>query len=175
MGLNLVNLEMEDVRKLMLEELELDVAEKCLYKGKSLKESHEEAYINLFRDSIRNGNSDSFASSIAINNCLMSHVPDPKTKSGLRKVSKIAHITLAEGEFNRFYIRALCRIAIDQGLELEIYRAKDVRAPRQESVAKIGEIVDPETLLINLRTNSIVSESSGVPNPNSGLSIKIIG
>ncbi len=174
MGLNLVNLEMEDVRKLMLEELELDVAEKCIYKGKSLKESHEEAYINLFRDSIMNGTSDSFSSSIEINNCLMSHVPDPKTKSGLRKVSKIAHITLGEGEFNRFYIRALCRIASDQSLELEIYRAKNVRKPRPESEAKIGELVDPESLLINLRTNPIVNEALGIPDPNSGLSIKII-
>jgi hypothetical protein len=173
MGLSLLNLEMENVRKIMLEELELDVGEKRVYKSRYLKESHEGVYINLFKESILNGDTDHFANNISINNCLMSRVPDKKTKSGDRKVPSNAHITLAEGEFNRFYIRSLCRIAIDQNLDLEIYRAKDVREPRPESEAKIGEKVEPSSLLTNLKTNPIVHKALGIPDPNSGLSIKI--
>jgi len=39
-----------------------------------------------------------------------------------------AHEMLAEGEFNRFYIRALCARAIEDGLpEVTVYRAKRSR------------------------------------------------
>ena len=41
---------------------------------------------------------------------------------------------MAEGEFNRFFVRALARLVIDDGLnELEVYRAKQVEHPRWET------------------------------------------
>jgi hypothetical protein len=83
--------------------------------------------------------------------------------------------TLAEGEFNRFYIRALCSQIIENKTgQLEVCRAKAVMNPRLESQAKIGAIVNAEALLLDLRTNVGIDTALGLPpGPNSGLSVKI--
>jgi len=81
---------------------------------------------------------------------------------------------LAEGEFNRFYVRGLCRRAIDEGIPtLTVYRAKFVAHPRPESEAKIGTQVPVDELLNHLRRQDFVSVDSAlaIPSgPNSGLS-----
>jgi hypothetical protein len=91
------------------------------------------------------------------------------------KVPVTAAATLAEGEFNRFYIRALCRRAIEQGIpRLIVYRAKDVTSPRRESEQKIGTEVDPQQLLADLRAHPGVDTALGLPpGPNSGLSVRL--
>ena len=90
--------------------------------------------------------------------------------------SSNASEVFAEGEFNRFYIRALCkRVISDNKGRLEIYRAKQVSNPRIESEMMIGRIIDPSKLLDDLRTNIGVDTVLGLPcGPNSGLSIRII-
>lgn len=82
-------------------------------------------------------------------------------------------LMLAEGEFNRFYLRGLCRRAADEGRPtLTIYRGKAVGNPRQESEAKIGTQVPAAELLIALREGDFVSVDAAfaIPSgPNSGL------
>jgi hypothetical protein len=84
---------------------------------------------------------------------------------------------LAEGEFNRFYLRGLCLRAKAQGKDdLLVYRGKAVRQPRPESEAKIGTSVQVDTLLDALRTNDFVTIEAvvGVPGgPNSGLTCRV--
>lgn len=173
MSLELPNLD-DEIRVLMLEEIDLDIEAGTLYISKRLKRGKEEVYINLLKDSISNGNCNLFVSEIANNNCLLTEVPDNKTKSGIRKVPKDAHITLGEGEYNRFYIRALCRKSISYNNELEIFRAKTVRNPRSASQAKIGQTVNPKKLLEDLRKNIGIDTALGIPaGPNSGLSVRI--
>ena len=109
------------------------------------------------------------------NNCLKS-VERRRTKSGIitAKVPKDANKTLAEGEFNRYYIRGVCKKAISEGLEIEVYRAKQVEKPRPESQALIGKTLDPKTLLDDLRERIGVDTALGVPaGPNSGLSVRL--
>ena len=68
-----------------------------------------------------------------------------------------AHEMLAEGEFNRFYIRALCARAIEDGLPgVTVYRAKAVENARSESQQKIGQRVPAEALLRDLRTHRAI-------------------
>lgn len=85
--------------------------------------------------------------------------------------------TLAEGEFNRFYIRALCLRGLDDSrLRLVIYRAKQVENPRPESEAKIGSTIDPAAALLVLRANPAESgweNAIGLAQPNSGLTVRI--
>jgi hypothetical protein len=78
--------------------------------------------------------------------------PYPKT------VPHNAPETLAEDEFNRFYIRAICVIALrrDQA-DAEVYRAKDVINPRPESVSKVGSRVDAEAKWHWLRGRHLAS------------------
>ncbi|MCC7560931.1 MAG: hypothetical protein KO318_10990 [Methanobacterium sp.] len=173
MGLELINLNDEGIRDLMLNEIEIDISKENLYIGKQLKPGYENVYIDLLKESVSRGDCDSLANGIENNNCLLNEVPDRRTKTGMRKVPKDAHSKLAEGEFNRFFIRALCRKAIDDGFGLEIYRAKSVRNPRSTSERLIGQTVDPNQLLEDLRINPGKNTTSGIPGgPNSGLSVR---
>ncbi|MBX9581007.1 MAG: hypothetical protein K2X87_11920 [Gemmataceae bacterium] len=102
-----------------------------------------------------------------------------KNKAIQAKVPHNAAETLAEGEFNRFYVRGLCRFVLEGNpeAEVEVYRAKDVADPRPESEARIGERYKAVALLEDLRTsNNGIDVALGVPaGPNSGLSVRIPG
>ena len=84
---------------------------------------------------------------------------------------------LAEGEFNRYYLRGLCMRAKAANVSsLVIYRGKQVNQPRPESEAKIGTSINVDTLLSALRTNDFVTieDAIGVPGgPNSGLTARL--
>jgi hypothetical protein len=83
---------------------------------------------------------------------------------------------MAEGEFGRFYLRALCLRALADGTNhLVIYRAKAVMNPRPDSQAKIDTTIDAATLLADLRAHSGVDTALGLPpGPNSGLSARLL-
>ena len=74
---------------------------------------------------------------------------------------------LAESEFNRFYIRALARRAIEDGIpHLIVYRAKLVRNPRPESEALVETTLPAEALLADLRAHAQQPPTLGVqPDP----------
>lgn len=170
MGMKLWNLDDEGIRSLMLEEIESDIAQNKLYMSKELKPGYESRYIDLLKESASMGDCDSLADGIHNNSCLLDY---KITRSGPRKVPKDAHKKLAEGELNRFYIRALSLKAIEDGFELEIYRAKDVMHARSRSDELIGQTFDPNELLEDLQTNIGTYTSSGIPGgPNSGLSVR---
>lgn len=176
MALRLEDLDKEGVRNLMLEEFETDLKDGRLYISPRLKDESQDTYVTLLREAILTGSDQSLAEGILENNCLKSMMPR-RTRTGritMARVPKDAHLTLAEGEFNRFYIRALCRKAISEAREIEVYRAKQVRNPRPESQALIGNLLHPSKLLEDLRQNIGVDTALGVPaGPNSGLSVRI--
>jgi hypothetical protein len=82
---------------------------------------------------------------------------------------------LAEGEFNRFYIRALARRTIQDGIsELVVYRAKRARHPRAESETLIETSLSAKDLLADLRSHPDQPPALGVPSgPNSGISVRL--
>lgn len=95
-----------------------------------------------------------------------------------RRINQESSATqLAEGEFNRIYVRALCVRATEAGQgHLIVYRGKAVAQPRPESEAKIGTSVAVAVLLEALRKNDFVTIESalGVPGgPNSGLTCRL--
>ena len=72
--------------------------------------------------------------------------------------------TMAEGEFNSFYVRGLCRRAIEDEITgLIVYRAKAVANPRPGSEEKIGTVVDPVAVLADLRERRGVEPALGIP------------
>lgn len=89
-------------------------------------------------------------------------------------------LQLAEGEFNRYYLRGLCLRAKAEGIPyLIVYRGKHVDNPRPESQAKIGARVPVDALLTTLRSNNFVTieDAIGGPvvpgGPNSGLTCRL--
>lgn len=95
-----------------------------------------------------------------------------------RKINAQSAATqLAEGEFNRYYARALCVRAEQEGKSVvTVYRGKAVSQPRPESEALIGKGLQVGPLLNALRANDFVTieATQGVPGgPNSGLTCKL--
>lgn len=171
MSFNFQNLD-SVTRELMKQELEYDQKNNNLYISTRLNERGIQLYPELFKKAIDTGDEATFGIDLRSQDCFNVHVlrNDKPTK-----MPSNAHETLSEGEFNRYYIRALCRRAINEGCKLEIYRAKQVFDPRQSSENRIGQIVDPEKELSDLRNNIGKNTLLGIPNgPNSGLSLKIV-
>lgn len=178
MGLEYRNLD-ERTRKLMLAEIERDIAENTLYLSDNLSPQGQADYPDLLRDAARGGSDVTLGA--AIRSRLNSHEKPRRLKSGELSKPPVmrsnAHEMLAEGEFNRFYMRALCLRAIEDqtGIaEVIVYRAKPVQNARSESERKIGQRVPVEALLRDLRTHQGVDPALGLPpGPNSGLSVRL--
>ena len=176
MALQLSNLD-ELTRALMVEELEIDVASGDLYLSPRLNHRGQVEYEQLLRTAFLEGDDQSLANEIRSRG-LLNDSEQRRRPSGGYSTARIpvsAPETLAEGEFNRFYVRALCRRVVDGGAsELEVYRAKAVANPRSTSEAMIGRRIDASALLQDLRTSPGVDTSLGLPaGPNSGLSVRL--
>jgi hypothetical protein len=143
-------------RACMVREIDRDSAAKRLYLSARLSPQGRAAYPRHLVDAARHGDPASLAAAIRLPGLInATEISHSKTGSAFEKAVPVnAAETLAEGEFNRFYLRGLCLVAIEDGIEaLEIYRAKDVRDPRPESTLLIGQYVNPVTLLDDLRNN----------------------
>lgn len=175
-GVNLVNLD-ETTRQHMLAEVEGDLAAGHLYISDRLSPAGAIEWSDLLLEAIDAGDSDSLATQLNRNGRLNTH--ENYVRNGVLRTKKVpwtAAETLAEGEFNRFYIRGVCARSIAESLgEVEVYRAKFVMHPRPESTARTGIRLDPLALLEDLRTHTHVDTALGVPaGPNSGLSVRLL-
>lgn len=171
MSLQYANLD-DETRKFMVEEIEFDLAAGRLYLGTRLSPSGRAEYQHLLLEAAKSGTDDSLAEALRQNNRLL----ERELINGRdKKVPVNAAETLAEGEFNRFYIRAVCRRALTESPNLvEVYRAKAALNPRLESQSLIGSKKSAETLLEDLRNNIGGDTERGIPGgPNSGLSVRL--
>lgn len=161
-----------EIRALMLEEVEHDIGQGTLYYSKRFTDQGIQDYPDLLRDAVNTGND------VTLGNSLQQKyriATQETTKTGVKKVPFDAHETLAEGEFNRFYIRAICVWSMKHGKSLRVYRAKHVENARSASELKIGQSADPQQLLNDLRANPGVDTALGLPaGPNSGLSVEAV-
>jgi hypothetical protein len=178
MGLDYLNLD-ATTRGLMDAEIDRDITGGTLYLSDNLSPAGMAAYPGLLKSAAVDGSDDSLA--VALRPLLNSHEKPRQLKSGGVSVPPVmrnnAHEMLGEGEFNRFYIRALCLRAIPGGggaATVEVYRAKQVQHARSASAAKIGTRVSAQALLDDLRTHPGIDTALGLPpGPNSGLSVKL--
>ena len=102
-----------------------------------------------------------------------------QTPSGSTTTAKLpayAPRVLAEGDFNRYYMRGVCARAIDEGRGVvEVYRARISAEPRPESRELEGQRLDAAALLDELRTrHADSSEEATLGKPNSGLSVRLV-
>lgn len=176
MALQLVNLN-DGIRVLMAEEIAYDQARDGVYTSKRFTPVGSAQYISILRDVVAKGGDADLASRLRSYGCF---AETETRRSSAGKVSTVkvpvtAPETFAEGEFNRYYLRALCLAALRDGInQLVVYRARHSENPRPESDALIGKTLDANTLLDDLRRNVGVDTSLGLPpGPNSGLSAKL--
>ncbi|MEA5366465.1 hypothetical protein VA596_43530 [Amycolatopsis sp., V23-08] len=164
-------------RVYMLEELELDVSTGQLYPSRRLTNTGSHAWPGLLRETVERHEPGWLERQSQQSGYWLEREPTT-TRSGQpssRKVPPDAAQTLAEGQFMRYYLRAVARRAIDDGFALEVRRLKDVASPRSISVQLIGTRVDPAQLLDDLRRNQGIETFLDIPpGPNSGLGVVIV-
>jgi hypothetical protein len=97
-----------------------------------------------------------------------------REESGKATPKNAAEI-LAEGEFNRYYARGVCRLAIDRGVsEVEIIRGRSSGTRSAESEAAIGKRKNAKQLLVAIRTNRGIPVDPDIPfRPGSGITIRL--
>jgi hypothetical protein len=140
MALNYLNLD-DRTRQFMLEEIDMDVANGALYLSPWLTVRGRHDWPQMLRDAAATGTDASLAAQIPLHGRLAQTAQRRKPTGGMTtyNVPYTAPKTMAEGEFNRFYVRALCRRAIEDGINgLIVYRAKAVVTPRPGSQQKLG-------------------------------------
>lgn len=174
MGLRFENLD-ADTRALMLEEIDSDLNGRGVYISSYLNDRGAERWPTLLCEAAKDGTDDSLSRALNAEGCFRSHVERRKPKGGvtMAAVPYTAAQTLAESQFNMYYIRALARRALDAGTRLIVYRAKAVENPREESERLIGSQLDPNAVLQALRATLGVEPSIGIPMPNSGLTVRL--
>ncbi|HEX6270436.1 MAG TPA: hypothetical protein VFZ43_09385 [Anaerolineales bacterium] len=177
MALYFENLD-ERTRQLMLDEMEYDISHNQLHISPFLSGQGQRDYANLLREALDSGNDETLAQRLREQRRILRTLPKRKPKGGysISATPENAAQVLAESEFNRYYIRAIARRAIEDGIqELVIYRAKPVSQPRPESEARIETTLSPEELLEDLRSHpGDEPPALGVPSgPNSGLSVRL--
>lgn len=160
----------EKTRELMLSEIHDDTAKDQLYLSDRLNELGKSSYQKFLIDAVSNSNEENFERHLDINKYFnTTFIRQGKEIKMPSNASKL----LCQSEFNRYYIRAICLRAKDEGVnEVEIYRARKSSWTRPESEAKIGLKVKASELLEDLR-KSIGKEPKLFPEINSGLSVKI--
>jgi hypothetical protein len=159
----------------MLAELDLDEASGSLYVSERLTPTGRLAYPGLLREAFARGDDESLANALAQPGIMAAYETSHRRGRPYRKrVPYGAPRTLAEGEFNRFYMRALCANVLGFGGDhLIVFRAKLVSSPRPGSEAMIGQAISADDLLEDLRTHPGVDTALGLPpGPNSGLSAR---
>jgi hypothetical protein len=178
MGLRYENLD-DTTRRYMLEEITHDIEAGTLYMSPRLSAQGKTDWVPLLREACESGSDETLASALRGSGRL-NDFETRRTRSGGTSSVRVpitAPATLAEGEFNRFYARGVCRRVLQSGQsEVQVYRAKAVMSPRPESQARIGTRVNAASLLDDLRNSPGVEPALGIPpGPNSGLTVQIPG
>ncbi|MEP7135666.1 MAG: hypothetical protein ABI904_12105 [Chloroflexota bacterium] len=174
--MNLVNLD-DITRKYMLEEITSDIKANKLYRSKRLTSNGLSDYERLLHEAVEKYDADWLALQLKEGG-RMAALETSHSKTGrpiVKHTPASDHITLADGEFNYYYVRGLCRRAIDENVEyLEVYRAKEVMQQRAQSSVAIGSKVNPKELLDDLRVEiGLRGKRFGIcSGPNSGISIR---
>jgi hypothetical protein len=177
MGLQHEDLD-DETRKYMLEEIEMDIRADKVYRSKYLTQSGQGNFPDLMSEAAKSGNDDTLTASLRGQ---FNQTTERKRPNGYGYYTAAVPVNaaevLAESEFNRYFVRGLCRRAIASGIQrLQVFRAKRVANPRPESERLIGLLVDPEVVLEDVRKSQEhgVETALGIPpGPGSGITIRI--
>jgi hypothetical protein len=176
MVLELVNLDAR-TRRCMLAELDRDVADGGLYLSPRLSDRGRASFERLLRAALTSGTERTLAAALRRDG-QMETAARWERPAGAPLVAVLpatAPETLAEGEFHRFYVRGLCRRALDDGIRtLEIYRARPTEQGRLKSDALLGVRMDARSLLEDLRPGPDGTPRRVLPAcPDAGLSVRL--
>jgi hypothetical protein len=163
-------------RRYALAELDQDLASGAFHLPARLRPTVAADYQRLLRDAIRYYD-DLWLEEHASD--LLAESETRRTSSGAQvtaKVPQMAARMVAEGDFNRYYMRGVCLRAIDEQRQVvEVYRARLSLEPRPESAELEGRRLPARALLDWLRGGSSDDPAAtALGRPNSGLSVRLV-
>src|SRR4051794_25434317 len=121
--LQLANLN-ERIRSLMLDEVDHDVDHGKFFVSPRLSNTGQQNYLTLLREAIGAHDEVWLADELQQLGRMRTTEQRRKPKGGytVAKIPANAAAGLAESEFNRYYVRAVCRLALEEGFgEVEVY------------------------------------------------------
>jgi hypothetical protein len=177
MSLYLIDLD-ERTRELMVAELDYDEERNQLHISPYLSNQGVHDYPRLLRQALAEGAPETLAAALGEQRRIARTGHRRKVSGGytIVTVPENAAEMLANDAYNRYYIRAVARRALEMGFdEVVVYRARPVAEPRQESEELVETTVDAAALLEDLRQHTGPERPSlGIPaGPNSGLSVHL--
>jgi hypothetical protein len=175
MPLNLENLE-PSTRRYMLEEFEDDLAAGTLYRSPQLSEAGAAHYEEMLRTNLATGTDETFAQALSAFDAVLPPGRWQHSKEvGADNATLAATVLLAEREFHRFYLRGLCRRALDEGIQtLVIYRARPADPGRAPADGMVGVRIAVHSLLEDLRGTFRSLPPHGLPPcRDPGLSVRL--
>ncbi len=170
-----VNLD-ETTRKYMLEAI--DDADRIgnIYYSTRFNDAGRREWLWLLKHAAQEHDEQWLAEQVESNH-LLRELEGGRTPRGNYSVKHIpqeaAADTLAEGQFNRFYMLGLAKRARAQGIpNLEVYRARETSSPRAESEAMVGKLIPVDQVEDELRDTK-ASLKSPLLQIRSGISLKL--
>jgi hypothetical protein len=168
MALDLKNLD-DTTRKFMAQELQADITAGEVYHSKFLTDEGRTQWNNVLLEAVQNHDSTWLAEKLVSDDLAVSEYK-MTDKNGVERRVTLEPSSLADSEFNRYYIRGVCLRAIDEGVsEVVTYRAKPAANPVSESDLRLN----PRKLLLDLRSNKGETVLDVPSNPNSGISVML--
>lgn len=156
-------------RRFMLEEFESDVESGRVYVSARALPGTVSAYLDAQRVAFSGGDTDSLSDALVGSGIFAAHQKDGKAVN-----VAAAAAALGDGQFIAYYVRAVCRRAIDEDREVEVFRGQSTTEHRAESEAAIGARRDPSELLSESRAYSLEPWKFSVGKVNSGLAVKLV-
>lgn len=162
-------------RELMVEEIQTAQAADQLYFSARFTDSGRDGWPEWLLQAARERDEHWLAYQLEAASAMKHLETKAKPKGGytVAHVPDTAAETMAEGQFGRFYVAAICRRAIANGQEaVTVYRAKYRGEPREESRALEGTSRNAKELLEEVRSRD-TSLKCDLLKPNSGLSVDV--
>lgn len=163
-------------RRFSLAELERDAANKTLIIPDRLRSGQFSAYQKLLTEALK------YYDDLWLEEHVQSMLVDveprrmPSLGQTIAQVPENAARILAEGDFNRYYMRGVCARALAEGrAEVEVYRARLSVEPRPESTELEGAHLSAAYLLGELRgLTPKTLPIATLGRPGSGMSVRLI-
>lgn len=171
---NFVNLD-DATRAAMIDAIEEAERTDNIYYSTRFNEAGRRQWLPLLKQAAREHDEHWLAYQLEADG-LMKGFEGARKPTGGYTVKHVPHTaaeTMAEGQFNRFYILGLCRRARAEGVpSLVVYRARESEAARPESDALVGASLSIDEIESQLKETK-ASFNSPLVKPNSGISVRL--
>ena len=165
----------ETTRAAMLEAIDEAERSNNIYYSTRFNEAGNRQWLQLLRQAAREQNEHWLAYQLEANGLMKDFEGAHRPTGGytIKHVPHTAAETMAEGQFNRFYILGLCKRARAEGIsDLVVYRARESVSPRPESQSLVGVRLSVDEIESQLKETK-ASFKSPLVKPNSGLSVRL--